>query len=193
MNWSRARPFFRSLAARWTVHGIRGAPSLPTTRQRLACFEGSVRMGFPSRESHPSDAGGPAASSASLNRFKLDHYPPSTAPWPMTGRSTGSRYYWGVAPGTATNGPPGTIAEADMERMTRSGPVRLSGAMSYARSPAVGSCTVCSENGCDDSVVEEFVGERFTSSVTQGTAVCLIGPTPIPPPAHSCPTVANTR
>ena len=102
-------------------------------------------------------------------------------------------YYWGVAPGTAVHGPPGTIAEADMEHMTRTGPVRLSAAMGYARGGGVGSCTVCSENGCDDSVVEEFAGERFTSSVTQGTAVCLIGPTPIPPPRHSCPTVSNTR
>ena len=80
-----------------------------------------------------------------------------------------------------------------MEYMTRSGPVRLSAAMGYAGGAGVGSCTVCSENGCDDTVVEEFVGERFTSSVTQGTAVCLIGPTPIPPPVHSCPTVSNTR
>lgn len=102
-------------------------------------------------------------------------------------------YYWGVAPGTASHAPPGTIAETDREWMTRSGPVRLSAAMGYARGAGVGSCTVCSENGCDDSVVEEFVGERFTSSVTLGTAVCLVGPTPLPRPAHSCPTVANTR
>ena len=102
-------------------------------------------------------------------------------------------YYWGVAPGTAVNGPPGTIAEADMETMTRTGPVRLSSAMGYARGGGVGSCTVCSELGCDDSVVEEFVGERFTARVTEGTAVCLIGPTPLPRPRHSCPTVANTR
>ena len=100
-------------------------------------------------------------------------------------------YYWGVAPGTAVNGPPGTIAEADMEYMTRSGPARLFAAMGYARGAGIGSCTLCSENGCDDTVIEEFSGERFTSSVTQGTAVCLIGPTPLEPPAHSCPTVGN--
>ena len=129
------------------------------------------------------------AYNTSLTGFgNLDHLSSSLPQW-FSIRD----YYWGVAPGTAVNGPPGTIAEADMEHMTRSGPARLSSAMGYARGGGVGSCTLCSENGCDDTVIEEFVGERFTSSVTQGTAVCLIGPTPLPPPVHSCPTVGNTR
>ena len=43
------------------------------------------------------------------------------------------------------------------------------------------------------AVVEDSLGERFTSSVTEGTLVCFIGPTPIRRSAHSCPTVAITR
>ena len=101
--------------------------------------------------------------------------------------------YWGVAPGTASHAPPSVIQQADMETMTRTGPVRLSAAMGYARGAGLGSCTVCSENGCAPGVVEEFPDERFTSSVTQGTLVCLIGPVPLPRPAYSCPTVSNTR
>ena len=100
--------------------------------------------------------------------------------------------YWGITPGTNARGI-ASVTESDRETFTNTGPVRLSGAMGYARGAGLGSCTVCSENGCDASVVEDFPGERFTSSVTEGTLVCLIGPTPIRRPAHSCPTVANTR
>ena len=84
-------------------------------------------------------------------------------------------HYWGISPGTFEGRPPGTVGVADEETMTRTGPVRFSGTMDLARNGGVvGSCTLCSEMGCDASIIEEFPNERFTSSVTQGTMVCLI-------------------
>ena len=82
--------------------------------------------------------------------------------------------YWGIAPGTPTAAGDGVPLEPDEEHMTRTGPIRFTGGMELARTSRVGTCTLCSELGCDDTVVEEFPGERFTSSVSQGTIVCLM-------------------
>ena len=94
--------------------------------------------------------------------------------------------YWGIAPGTAANEPPGTTQFPDVEGMWRWGRVRFSGAMDAAKTDRVGSCTLCSEKGCDGSVAEDFPGERFTSRVTSaGRLVCLIE-TGLTPPGD-CP------
>ena len=82
--------------------------------------------------------------------------------------------YWGIAPGTPTAAGDGVPLEPDEEHMTRTGPIRFTGGMELARTSRVGTCTLCSELGCDHTVVEEFPGERFTSSVSQGAIVCLM-------------------
>ncbi len=87
--------------------------------------------------------------------------------------------FFGAAPGTHLAGP---VRHPDVENMTGYGPVRYSGAMEAAKTGRVGTCTLCSEKGCDPSVLEDFPGERFTSRVTTaGRLVCLIQPGQTPP------------
>ena len=90
--------------------------------------------------------------------------------------------YIGVTPGTWMS----PVRFPDVEQMALYGPVRYNGAMEAAKGGTLGSCTVCSEKGCDAATVEDFPGERFTSKVsTTGRMVCLIETGQTPP--DDCP------
>ena len=90
--------------------------------------------------------------------------------------------YFGSSPGTHL----ASLHFADVEQMALYGPVRYNGAMEAAKGGTLGSCTVCSEKGCDAATVEDFPGERFTSKVsTTGRMVCLIETNQAPP--DDCP------
>ena len=101
-------------------------------------------------------------------------------------RLTVTEGYWGIAPGTIpSDRPPGFIAVPDEETMIRRGPIRFIGAAELPRTSRVGTCTLCSEYGCSQEVSERFPNERFTSSVSQGTIVCLLERGLTPP--QDCP------
>ena len=107
---------------------------------------------------------------------------------PMGGgnRLTVTESYWGIAPGTVpSDRPPDYDAVPDQETMTRRGPIRFIGAAELSRTFRVGTCTLCSEFGCSEEVTEHFPDERFTSSVSQGTIVCLLQRGLTPP--QDCP------
>ena len=90
--------------------------------------------------------------------------------------------YFGSSPGTHL----ASLHFADVEQMALYGPVRYNGAMEAAKGGTLGSCTLCSEKGCDAATVEDFPGERFTSKVsTTGRMVCLIETGQAPP--DDCP------
>ena len=101
-------------------------------------------------------------------------------------RLTVTESYWGIAPGTVpSDRPPDYDAVPDQETMTRRGPIRFIGAAELSRTYRVGTCTLCSEFGCSEEVTEHFPDERFTSSVSQGTIVCLLQRGLTPP--QDCP------
>ena len=92
--------------------------------------------------------------------------------------------YWGVPLATLSMAH-GAALEPDQEYLTRDGPIRFAGAMELASTSRLGTCTLCSEFGCDRTVSEDFVGERFTASVTGGTIVCRMQRGLTPP--NDCP------
>ena len=107
---------------------------------------------------------------------------------PVGGRNrlTVTDSYWGIAPGTVPEDrPPDHVAVPDQETMIRQGPIRFIGAAELPRTSRVGTCTLCSEYGCSQEVTERFPNERFTSSVSQRTIVCLVERGLTPP--EDCP------